>query len=134
MNLAKKKLLAAKTLGVGKGRIQFNTERLSEVKEAITKEDIKYLYKAGAINIKEVKGRKKIVRNKRKRGLGKIKMKIKKGKQEYVKITRKLRRYVKELLKQGEISKKEYWELRKKIKARAFKSKAQLKMHLQEEK
>jgi len=133
MNLAKKKLLASKTLGVGKGRIQFNTERLSEVKEAITKEDIKYLYKAGAINIKEAKGRKKIERAKRKRGPGKIKMKINKGKQDYVKITRKLRKYVKELLKQGEISKKEYWELRKKIKARDFKSKAQLKMHLQEE-
>ena len=34
MNLGKKKILAAKTLGVGLGRIIFNNERLAEIKEA----------------------------------------------------------------------------------------------------
>jgi len=40
--------------------------------------------------------------------------------------------YIKELKKQNKIDNKTYHELRKKIKARAFKSKAQLKEHLKE--
>ena len=55
MNLRKKKILAAKALKVGKERIIFLKPRLEEIKEAITKQDIKDLYKEGAIKIKEVK-------------------------------------------------------------------------------
>ena len=40
LNLNKKKELASKVLKVGKNRILFNTEGLSEIKEAITKQDI----------------------------------------------------------------------------------------------
>ena len=58
MNLKKKKELAAKALGVGKNRVCFNPEGLSEIKEAITKQDIKDLYEAGAITIKPNSGRK----------------------------------------------------------------------------
>ena len=43
MNLQKKKELAARTLTIGKDRIMFNTSRLDEIKEAITKQDIKDL-------------------------------------------------------------------------------------------
>ena len=130
MKLDKKKELAAKTLKVGKGRICFDTENLAEIKEAITKQDIRDLTKQGIIKIKLVKGRKKIKKRKTKRGAGKIKKRIKRRKQEYVKITRKLRGYIKELKKQNKIEKEEYRELRKKIRARVFKSKAQLKEYL----
>jgi large subunit ribosomal protein L19e len=130
MKLDKKKELAAKTLKVGKGRICFSIENLAEIKEAITKQDIRDLAKQGIIKIKLVKGRKKIKKRKTKRGPGKIKKRIKRRKQEYVKITRKLRGYIKELTKQEKIEKEEYRELRKKIRARTFKSKAQLKEYL----
>ncbi len=59
MNLEKKKKLAARTLNVGKERIIFLKSRLEEIKEAITRQDIKDLHKDGAIIIKEEKGRKK---------------------------------------------------------------------------
>lgn len=131
MKLDKKKMLAAKTLNVGKGRISFDSERLDEIKEAITKQDIKDLFSQGIIKIKLVRGRRKKQRRKTKIGEGKIKKKIKKRKQEYVKITRKLRGYIKELKKQNKITNEAYKELRKKIKARAFKSKAQLKEYLE---
>ncbi len=130
MKLDKKKELAAKTLKIGKGRIIFDETRLAEIKEAITKQDIKDLQKSGVIKIKPEKGRKKKKR-KTKRGAGKIKKRVKRRKQEYVKITRKLRSYIKELKKQNKIKKEDYQKLRKKIKARAFKSKAQLKEYLQ---
>ena len=44
MNLEKKKALAAKILHVGKERIVFNSERLAEIKESITRQDIRDLF------------------------------------------------------------------------------------------
>ncbi len=130
MKLDRKKELAAKALRVGKGRIVFNEEGLTEIKEAITKQDIKDLYSEGIISIKPVKGRKKIKKRKTQRGPGKIKKKINQRKQKYVKITRKLREYVHRLKEQSIIENELYKELRKKIRMRFFKSKANLKEYL----
>ena len=55
MNLAKKKSLAARVFGVGKSRVVFAKSRLNEIKEAITKQDIRDLKKDGAITILEIK-------------------------------------------------------------------------------
>lgn len=131
MNLRNKKQLAAKVLKVGKNRIHFDSGKFPEIKEAITRQDIKDLHKEGIISIKPVKGRKKIKRRKTKRGPGKIKKKVNKRKQTYVKITKKLRKYSKELKSCGIISNKLYRELRKKIRMRAFRSKAHLREYLE---
>ena len=53
MNLKKKKALAARTFGVGLERIEFVKPRLEEIKEAITKQDMKDLKESGAIIIRE---------------------------------------------------------------------------------
>lgn len=127
MNLANKKELAAKVLKVGKNRIYFNIENLSEIKEAITRQDIKDLHEAGAIQIKEVSGRKKVEKRKHRRRTGKVKKKVNKRKQEYVIITRKLRTFLKYLLKTGSVDKETYRETRRQIRARKFKSKRNLK-------
>ncbi|MFH1326535.1 MAG: 50S ribosomal protein L19e [archaeon] len=127
MNLKKKKNLASKTLGIGKKRIVFVKQRLGEIKEAITKQDIKDLKKEGAIVIKETKGRSKVNKKSKKRGPGKIKKKVNKRKQKYVIMTRKLRKYSAELKKQGKLSGEEVKEIRKKIRNKKFKSKAHLR-------
>ncbi len=132
MNLSKKKILASKTLKVGKNRIIFDSKKLPEIKEAITKQDIKDLFAEGVIGIKPVKGRKKVVRRKTRRGPGKIKKKIRNRKQVYVKITRKLRGYIKVLKNLGKLENKDYKELRKKIRMRNFRSKMHLKEYLGE--
>jgi|TARA_B100001971_G_C18040214_1_gene457254 large subunit ribosomal protein L19e len=129
-NLRTRKELASKVLKVGKNRIKFSSENLAEIKEAITKQDIRDLHKEGFISIKPVKGRKKIVRRKTRRGPGKIKKTVNKRKQIYVKITRKLRKYLKELKLQGRISNELFLELRKKIRMRVFRSKIHLREHL----
>lgn len=131
-NLSNKKALAARTLNVGKKRIYFNSDNLTEIKEAITKQDIRDLYSEGAIRIKPIKGRKKIKGRKTKRGPGKIKRTINRRKQTYVKITRKLRSYLKELKRIEAIENTLYIELRKKIRMREFKSKAHLKEYLKD--
>src|SRR3989338_6904131 len=97
MNLEKKKILAARTLGVGKERIIFNIERLSEIKEAITKQDIRELFNNKAIFVKEIKGRKKIEKRRSRRRKGSIKKTIKRSKEKYMILARKLRAYLFEL-------------------------------------
>jgi len=130
MNLKKKKALATRTLKVGKERIVFLKSRMDEIKEAITKNDIRSLQKEGAIVIKNIKGRRKIKKKGKKRSVGNIRKKVNKRKQEYVKMTRKLRNYVAEMKKQGKLSKEEIKDIRKKIRNKAFKSKAHLKEYL----
>ena len=132
MQLAKKKELAAKVLKVGKGRICFVEGNLAEIKEAITRQDILDLYNAGAIKIREIGGRKKIVKRKNRRGVGKVKKRVNKRKQEYVIITRKLRGVAKEMLKKEKISRPQHQNLRKMIRARKFRSKRQLKENYKE--
>ena len=127
MKLDNKKMLAAKTLGVGIDRIKFDINRLDEIKEAITKQDIRDLAANGAIKIKEINGRKSKVRRNTRRKQGKVRRKPGKRKKEYVIVTRKLRKYIKELVQQKKISKEKYKELRKKIKMKEFKSKRQMK-------
>lgn len=127
MNLAKKKSLAAKALKLGRKRIVFLESRIDEIKEAITKQDIRDLQTEGAIVVKEVKGRKKVKKKKKVRGVGKIKKKVNKRKQEYVKMTRKLRKHVAEMKKQGKLSLEEIRDIRNKIRNRKFSSLKNLK-------
>lgn len=128
MKLDKKKRLAASTLGVGLGRITFNVNRLDEIKEAITKQDIRDLFGNGAIMVKEIRGSRTAVKEKRRRrGQGSIRKKARNKKREYMIITRKLRAFIVELLKHESISKERYVQLRKEIRAHSFKSKSHLK-------
>ena len=132
MQLDKKKNLAAKVLKGGKNRIIFTEEHLSEIKEAITRMDILDLYKSGAIRIREVKGRKKIVKRKNRRRVGKVKQKVNNRKAEYVIITRKLRKFTRGLVRTGAIDKEQNNEIRKQIRSRKFRSKRHLKESLEE--
>lgn len=127
MQLNKKKELASRVLGVGKGRIVFNKEALEEIKEALTKQDIKDLVKANSIFVKEISGTLKKKKRKTRRRSGSIKKKVNQRKRDYMTITRKLRAYISELRKHGTLSSEEYWKLRKEIRAKSFKSKAHMK-------
>ncbi len=133
MNLANKKELAAKVLGVGKNRVYFVEDNIPEIKEAITRQDIIDLYNAGAIQVKEVNGRKTHVKRKHRRGPGKIKKKVNNTKQEYVIITRKLRKHLKHMLKTDSIDKEGYRAARKQIRAKKFKSKRHMVESLRRE-
>jgi large subunit ribosomal protein L19e len=131
MKLGKKKELAARTLNVGKARVVFVNSRTKEIKEAITKQDIRDLVIDKAILVKEVKGRKKKVAVKRKsRSPGNVKKKVNNRKELYMILTRKLRKYVKGLKSQGKLSKEQTEEIRKKIRNKAFKSLAHLKDYI----
>jgi len=130
MNLSKKKGLAKRTFGVGEDRIVFVESRLNDIKEAITKQDMRDLKQDGAIIIKGKKGRKKVIR-KRKRSTGNIRKKMKTRKKDYVVLTKKLRKYASEMKKQGKISKEKTDDIRKKIRNKIFRSKSHLKEYVE---
>ncbi len=130
MNLKKKKQLAVKALKVGEKRIMFLEPRLEEIKEAITKQDIRDLKDEGAIIIKEIKGKKKVDKRKRRRGAGKIRKKVNIRKKQYVTMTKKLRTYVVGLVKVGQLNKEEATDIRKKIRNKFFRSRVHLKEYV----
>ena len=129
MNLSKKKKLAKRTLNVGEDRIVFLQSRLEEIKDAITKQDIRDLLKSGAIIIKEGKGRKKVETHKS-RSVGNVRRKAKNKKREYMILTRKLRKYLKGPKAKENLSKGDIIDLRKKIRNRIFRNTAHLKEHI----
>jgi len=127
MKLEKKKAFAAKVLGVGQARIIFNNARLTEIKEAITRQDIRELVAQKAIMIREVLGRRKVVKKTSRRRAGSVRKKALNKKREYIIITRKLRAYLAHLKIQGKLKQEDFEQLRREIRARAFKSLAQMK-------
>ena len=131
MNLEKKKNLASRALGISKKRIIFIPSRLDEIKEAITKQDIKDLKEHGAIIIKNVKGRKKkLVQKRKKRTQGNVRKRVNEKKKNYVIITRKLRKHVQYLKDNERISRENFIDVRKKIRNRQFRSLAHLEDYL----
>ncbi len=127
MQLNKKKELAARTLNIGINKIIFNKERLNEIKEAITKQDIRDLVEEKAITIREVRGRRKNTKRKSRRREGSIKKKVKSKKKEYVIITRKLRALLFKLKKGGVLNLEEYRRLRREIRMRKFRNESDIK-------
>ena len=128
MDLKKKKALAVRTLGVGEKRIKFLEPRLAEIKEALTKQDIRDLYKDGAIVIANISGRKTSTKKKKKRSTGNVRKKVNKRKSEYVALTRKLRKQLVKL--EGKMTKKEKTDLRNKIRNKFCTSNANFKDYI----
>ena len=128
MNLKKKKALAVRALGVGEKRIKFLEPRLEEIKEALTKQDIRDLYNDGAIIIKNISGRKTSTKKKKRRSVGNVRKKVNKRKQEYVALTRKLRKHLAKI--KSKLTKKENEDLRNKIKNKYFTSNANFKDYI----
>jgi len=127
MKLENKKALIARTLKVGKNRIAINESRLSELKEAITKQDIKDLKEAGVIIIKEISGRKSNLKRKTRRRAGSVKKKVKTKKLTYMTLTRKLRAYLAGLKRREIITNEEFKALRKEIRSSSFRSLSHMK-------
>lgn len=127
MKLENKKKFAAKVLGVGKARIIFNKNRLDEIKEAMTRQDIKDLFTDDAILIRAIRGRKAIEKRKTRRRQGSIRQPVFDTKRKYIITTRKLRNYLSELRKNEKLTEEHFQKLRKEIKASSFRDKTHLK-------
>ena len=128
---------------VGYKRIKFDTEKLSEIKEAITKKDIKGLVNKGAIKILPKRGSsrsraRKILIQKRKgrrKGMGSRKGKSNarlNSKKNWINKIRVLRRFLKKLKEKRLINNRNYKELYLKAKGGFFRSERHLKTYINE--
>jgi large subunit ribosomal protein L19e len=142
-DLTLQKRLAAEVLGVGISRIKIDPTRVSDVAQAITREDIKKLIKEGAIWAEPergVAGYSSKIRHKqrvkgRRRGHGKReggKYARTDPKEVWMNRIRKIRRYLRYLRDHGIIDRKTYRRLYMLAKGGYFTSFASLRLYLKE--
>lgn len=145
MKLGVQKRLAASLFKCTPKRVWFDEDRLSDIKEAITKQDIKGLVMEGAIRLKPVKSisRGRIRKNKRQKakGLrkgpgsrkGGVKARLPKKKSWMAKM-RVQRGFLKGLRDNGMLDKSDYRNLYLKSKGGFFRSKRHIKIYVDEHK
>lgn len=143
MRLTIQKRLAGQMLKCSKKRIRFDPDRLDEVKEAVTKADIRALIKKEAIKRKPVKGisrgRARKIRIQKIKGLrkGHGSRKGKKTartpkKRKWIETIRAQKNLLKLLRDKGVISKRNYRELYLKSKGGFFRSRRHIKLYITE--
>ncbi len=131
------KRLAAAIKKVGKRRVRI--VKPEEVKEAITREDVRILIKTGAIEIKKKKGvsrararkLKEQRRKGRRRGEGSKKGRVLKKKEKWVRRVRAQRKFIKMLKEKNKLGPRTYRVLYRKIGGGYFRSVAHIKTYLE---
>jgi len=125
VNIRKKRELVARILGVGANRVRFEPDKLDDVADSITRENIRSLIKAGAIWTVQPRGTSR-GRAIEKRAVWKVHGKgpgSKKGpktarvgkKEVYVRRVRSMRYRLKVLKDRNDLSRELYWQLYKKV-------------------
>ncbi len=138
------KKIAAKIMKCSPKRIKLDPTRLDEIKEAITKHDVKLLLGKKAIKTKQKKGvsrarANKILKQKRKglrKGHGSRKGTAnarEKTKKTWINKIRKQRSLLKRLYENKKINTKIYREMYKKSKGNFFRSVRHIKVYLEEQ-
>ena len=143
MKLAPKRRIAADVLGVGENRVWLDPERLADIKEAITKADIRGLVAEGAIKAKTKtgisKGRSKKVKIQkskgRRKGLGSRKGTSKARlprKKIWMNAIRSQRDFITLLRDKLYIEQSTYRLLRRRAKGGLFRSKRHIRLFLED--
>ncbi len=141
MNLRSQRRMAAEVLDVGKSRVWIDPERVEDVSEAITKQDIRNLVESGVIKKKNKKGtsRGRARKNEsqkskgRKKGHGKRKGSKgarKKSKDQWKEKIRALRKDLKDKRDSGEISRSDYRKLYRKAKGGFFRNRKHMNLYI----
>ncbi len=133
MRLTIQKKLASRLMKSSKKRIKLDPERLDDVKEAITKKDVKGLIKDGVIIAKQKKGVSRVRIKKKRTALkkGKATARMPK-KQAWMGRIRALRQIIKRLRDKELITKATYHDLYLKSKGGFFRSKRHLRLYIDE--
>jgi len=137
VNIKKKRELVARILGVGSNRVRFEPDRLEDVGDSITRENIRSLVNSGAIWTVQRKGTSR-GRSVDKKSVWKIHGKgpgSKKGRRTarvgkkavYVVRVRSMRYHLKVLKERKDINNDVYWSLYKKVNGGQVRSLAHLR-------
>lgn len=133
--LSLQKRLAAKILKIGESRVWIDPDQREEIKNAITRADIKKMINHGYIKAKKEKIKRPRTQKKKKQGPGS--RKGAKGarrpkKEKWMNTVRPLRKMLKELRDQEKIDVKTYRKLYLQVKSGAFRSRTHLKLYLKQ--
>ncbi len=125
VNIHKKRELVSRILGVGVNRVRFEPDKLDDVADSITRENIRALVNNGSIWTSKVRGTSRgrtrtKLQTKKKHGTGPGSKKGKKtarvGKKEiYVIKIRSMRRHLKILKVRKDLTNDQFWTLYKKV-------------------
>lgn len=129
------KRLAAEVLRVGVSRVWLDPTQKKEIEKAITKADIRKMIKKGWIKALPEKIKKPKERRKRRKGPGRRKggkYTYLSKKERWMKTVRPLRRMLRELKDSGKIDNQTYRKLRKLVKGGMFRSRAHLRIYLEQ--
>ncbi len=127
------KRLAAAIMKVGKGRVWLNPEKLEEIKNAITRADIRKLIKQGIIKKKPEKIPLPKEKKKRRQGPGSRKGNVGDAdKRKWITTVRALRKELKKMRDSGVITRSQYRDLYMKVKGGMFRSRAHLLLYMKE--
>jgi len=141
MNVTSARRIVAKKLNVGKTKVKISTDASKKIKEAITGQDLENLIKEGLFskktNLSQSKGRARILKEKKKKGLRKGKG-TRRGKKNarqdlhtlWIKKIRSQRKYILTLLTEKKIDKTIYRDLYNKAKGGFFRSKSHIDSYL----
>lgn len=143
MELTLQRRLAGQVLGCSPKRVIFNPENLKEIKEAITKADIRGLVNSGIITMLPARGVSRVRarhraqqrRKKLQRGHGKRKGSAHarlSTKRQWINRVRKQRDALKELRRKGQLDTKTFRELYLKSKGGFFRSRHHLIIYIEE--
>lgn len=143
MKLHSQKRLAAQLLGAGKHKVWFDNTKLNEIKEAITKDDIRGLIKRNIIQAKRKTGisriRAKKLRSQRRKGRRQGEGSRKgtrharlTGKEMWINKVRSQRKFLKSLKAKNFLDSLEHRKLYRLIKGNAFRSIRHIKLYLTE--
>lgn len=128
------KKLASDILDVGKSKLRINPERIGKAEEALTREDVRALIKDKIIYVKRKPGFKRIIK-KKKRGQGArrgTKNARKPGKEKWMANVRAQRKYLAQLVANGNLNRTNKRKVYLRIKGGSFKGKKALLMHLKD--
>ena len=140
-DLKNQRRMAAEVMDVGKNRIKIDPDETEKVEEAITRQDIRNLIESGAIQKRDIKGTSRgRAREKRQqkakgqqKGHGSRKGKKtarKDSKKKWMEQIRAIRKRLKEMKEEEEVSKDEYWDLYDMAKGGFFRDVNHLENHV----
>ena len=142
VNLRAKKRLVSRITGVGIHRVRFDSDRLDDIADAITRDNIRSLITANTIRITKIvgtsRGRAQFKKTQRKkRGATQGSKKGRKGarisrKDLHIIIVRALRYRLKIAKDRKEITNKEFWTLYKMINGNTIRNSAHLRSLIEE--
>lgn len=142
MDLSLQKKLACKILGVSPRRVYLDMERKDEIKEAITRADVRGLIKDGAIVKLQARsisgGRARKLRHQKSKGLRKGHgsrkgaKKARTGDSDWVTKIRVLREFLRELRDKELIAKETFQDLLGKAKGGFFRNRRHIKVFIEE--